>query len=44
MIKWFGKKMRQNKARRELRSLTVRELNDIGIGFGDIERIVREVE
>lgn len=44
MIKWFEKKMRQKQTQRELQSLSVRELNDIGIGWGDIERIVQEVE
>ena len=44
MFNWLRKKIRQHEVRTQLRGLTLRELNDIGIGMGDIERIVREVE
>lgn len=43
MAKLFETWSKRRQTRRELHMLTDRELNDIGLNRGDIERIVQEV-
>lgn len=43
MIKWLRKQRHIAQTRHELSRLTDKELNDIGIGRGDIERIARSL-
>lgn len=43
MRKMFARWKEQNKTRRELESLSDRELNDIGLSRSDIKRVVSEI-
>ena len=43
MGKLFARWQKRRQTERELHALTDRELNDIGIGRGDIPRIVAEM-
>jgi len=43
MVKLFSIWNKRRQTRQELMSMSDRDLNDIGIGRGDIERIVSEI-
>lgn len=43
MVKIYTRWQKQRRTRQELYALSERELNDIGINRGDIERIVSDI-